>query len=250
MRAAAALDVERLRDAGLVVEAGFAAVELSAHPDAEAGAAELLGTEGLAVAGVALALRPWEQAAVALAALETALDAIEELAGDDRALVPLLVAATDDDERAAAAGEVEQHRYLWTRGAALGAVLDATHRAADRCRERGLVPAFLPRPGSAIESPREIDALAGALDLDLVRLALDVEGLRRAGGEPPAFVGGVRGDHGLRARRRGPRRRRAAGRGGLRGLDHRGRPARRRGPRIGARTARRGRRRLTPRRIV
>ena len=42
MRAAAALDVERLRDAGLVAEAGFAAVELSAPPDAEAGAAELL----------------------------------------------------------------------------------------------------------------------------------------------------------------------------------------------------------------
>lgn len=188
MRAAAALDVERLRDAGLVVEAGFAAVELSAPPDAEAGAAEALGAEGLAVAGVVLLLRPWEPAAAALAALETALDAVEELADDDRALVPLLVAETDDAERAAAAGEVEQHRHLWTRGAALGTVLDAIHRAAERCQERGLVPAFLPRPGSAIESPREIDALANAADLDLVRLALDVEGLRRAGGEPPAFV--------------------------------------------------------------
>ena len=75
------------------------------------------------------------------------------------------------------------------RGAALGAVLDAAHRAAERCRERGLVPAFLPRPGSAIEAPREIDALANAADLDLLRLALDVEGLRRAGGDPLAFVG-------------------------------------------------------------
>ena len=188
MRAAAALDVGRLRDAGLVTEAGFAAVELSAPPDADAGAAELLGTEGLATAAVVLLLRPWQQAAAALAELETALDAVEELVGGDRALVPLLVAESDDAERAAAAGEVEQHRHLWTRGAALGAVLDAAHRAAERCQERGLVPAFLPRPGSAIESPREIDALANAVDLDLVRLALDVEGLRRAGGEPLAFV--------------------------------------------------------------
>lgn len=188
MRAAATLDVGRLRDAGLAAEAGFAAVELSAAPEAEAGAAELLGTDGLAVAGVVLLLRPWLPAAAAVAELETALDAIEELTDDDGALVPLLVAGTDDAERAAAAGEVEQHRYLWTRGAALGTVLDATHRAAERCRERGLVPAFLPRPGTAIESPREIDALANAVDADLAGLALDVEGLRRAGGDELAFV--------------------------------------------------------------
>ena len=171
-----------------MTEAGFAAVELGAPPDADAGAAELLGRRGSRPPPWCCCCGRGSAGGGRVAELETALDAVEELVGGDRALVPLLVAESDDAERAAAAGEVEQHRYLWTRGAALGAVLDAAHRAAERCQERGLVPAFLPRPGSAIESPREIDALANAVDLDLMRLALDVEGLRRAGGEPLAFV--------------------------------------------------------------
>ena len=248
MRAAAALDVERLRDAGLVAEAGFAAVELSGcrtRRPARPSCSARRGSRWPA-SSCGCARRP---AAAALAELEPALDAVEELAGVDPARWCRCWSPRRTTPCAAAAGEVEQHRYLWTRGAALGAVLDATHRAAERCQERGLVPAFLPRPGSAIESPREIDALAGALDLDLVRLALDVEGL----------LGGLASRQ--RSWRSSPKRTvyvRVAedlavvaplAAAGYVGWITAGVPPCC-CPRIGARTARGGRRGLTPRRMV
>jgi sugar phosphate isomerase/epimerase len=170
--------------------AGFAAVELRA-----AGVDEplrrALEAEGVQLAAAPLELSPeasrGERRELEQARAE-ALDALAELGGGTDEVVVLLLDATADPERLAAAGEVEAHRRLWTTGARLARLVDELHRAAEACRDRGLVPAALPRPGTLLETPREVDALAHALDVDLVGLCLDVEGWRTAGGDPAAFV--------------------------------------------------------------
>jgi sugar phosphate isomerase/epimerase len=180
MRAAAAVS----GPSGLepAAEAGFAAVELPAPPDARA--VERLGAASLALAAVVLPILPRSSRLAQERAIEEALDLVSAV-GDLERTVALLLDATDDPERAAAAGRVEEHRFLWTRGSRLGQVADAAHRAADHARERGLHVAFLPRPGTPIETPREVDALAYALDPDLLGLAFDVAGWQ---GEPLAYV--------------------------------------------------------------
>lgn len=180
MRAAAAVSGPQALEAA--AEAGFVAVELPAPPDERT--VERLGAGSLALAGVVLPILPRSTRLAQERAIEEALDLVSAV-GDLTGTVVLLLDATDDPERAAAAGKVEEHRFMWTRGSRLGEVADAAHRAADHARERGLEVAFLPRPGTPIETPREVDALAYALDPDGLGLAFDVAAWQ---GEPLAYV--------------------------------------------------------------
>lgn len=180
MRAAAAVSGPQALEAA--AEAGFAAVELPAAPDERS--VERLGAASLALAGVVLPILPRTSRLAQERAIEEALDLVSAI-GDLDGTVALLLDATDDPERVAAAGNVEEHRFMWTRGSRLGQVADAAHRAADHARERGLEVAFLPRPGTPIETPREIDGLAHALDPDLLGLAFDAGGWQ---GDAVAYV--------------------------------------------------------------
>jgi inosose dehydratase len=168
--------------------AGYAGTELGPPGYLQAGA---LAGRGLALAGSFLPLRlsrP-EHAAEDLAALDAALDLLDRMtpAQEGRPLV-LLSDAFCEPERMAGAGRIEQLPDTWLSDERFGVLVDAAHRAAERCRERGYQVAFHYHGGTYVETPREIERFVERFDSRLLGLCFDSGHSLFGGGDPVEFL--------------------------------------------------------------
>lgn len=171
-----------------MVAAGYAGTELGPPGYFQGG--ELDG-RGLALAGSFLPLRlsRTEHAAEDLAALDGALDLLDRMtpAEGGRPLV-LLSDAFCEPERMAGAGRIEQLPDTWLSDQRFGVLVDAAHRAAERCRVRGYEVAFHYHGGTYVETPREIERFVERFDSSLLGLCFDSGHSLFGGGDPAEFL--------------------------------------------------------------
>lgn len=178
--------------AGTLADAGYAGTELGPPSYFGDGAetAVLLGEHGLALVGALMPMRlsrheAREEDADALGATLTMLEAAA--AGGPLPRV-LLADALVEPDRIHHAGAIERHPETWLPEGRFATLLDAVHRSAEQCRERGFEVAFHHHAGTYVETPREIARLAEAIDPSLLGLCLDAGHVCFGGGEPLAVL--------------------------------------------------------------
>jgi inosose dehydratase len=113
----------------------------------------------------------------ALALLDTASD------GRERPVVVLSDAFCEPD-RMRYAGAIEAHPETWLDETRWQLLVDNVHRAAELCRDREFTASFHPHVGTYVETPREVYALIGAMDVDLLGLCFDTGHTAFGGGDP------------------------------------------------------------------
>lgn len=116
--------------------------------------------------------------------LGTALDTLD--AGDGDVLIAALALSAGRAERAGRATEPGTPRLTddgWRR------LADLLHGAAQSALARGRRLAFHPHAGTYVETPDEVERLAGETDAGLVGVCLDVGHYLVGGGDPSAAVG-------------------------------------------------------------
>lgn len=174
--------------AGIIAETGYAGTELGppGYFGEGAGITELLGEHGLALAAALVPMRfsRWEAAAEDRELLDRTLMSLELAAGGGPPPVVLLADAVVEPDRINHAGAIEQRRDSWLPDARFATLVDAVHRAAERCSERGFTAALLPHAGSYVETPREVARVAEAMDPALVGLCFDSAQSVLGGGDP------------------------------------------------------------------
>ncbi|MGN6378550.1 MAG: sugar phosphate isomerase/epimerase family protein [Gaiellales bacterium] len=184
-------DPDRVLDA--MASAGYEGTELGppGYFGDGAGAAGALDQRGLALAGSFLPLRlsRAERAAEDTAYLDATLTLLDESTPAERGRpVVLLSDAFEEPERMAGAGRIEQLPDTWLSDARFSTLVDAAHRAAERCRDRGYEVAFHYHGGTYVETPREIDRFVQQLDRSLLGLCYDSGHSMFGGGDPVAFL--------------------------------------------------------------
>lgn len=122
-------------------------------------------------------------------ALDAALALLERTTpeGGERPRV-LIADAFCEPERLAYAGRIEAHRDAWLSDARFALLAANAQRAAERCRARGYLPAFHYHGGTYVETPREIERFAAAVDPGLIGLCFDSGHSLFGGGDPVAFL--------------------------------------------------------------
>jgi inosose dehydratase len=156
-----------------------------------AAAAAALGERGLALVGSFLPLRlsRAEHAHEDTAYLEEALSLLDATTPEESGRpVVLLSDAFCEPERMAGAGRIEELPETWLSEARFATLVDAAHRAAERCRERGHEVAFHYHGGTYVETPREIERFVERLDRSLLGLCFDSGHSLFGGGDPLAFL--------------------------------------------------------------
>ncbi len=175
-----------------IAEAGYAGTELGppAYFGEGAQAAELLGEYDLTLVAALLPQRFSRREAHAedTARLDRTLSTLEAAVAGGELPRVLLCDAVHEPERIDCAGAIEQHPEAWLPDARFATLLDAVHRSAERCRERGFGVAFHHHAGSYVETPREIARFAEALDASLLGLCFDVGQSVFGGGDPLELV--------------------------------------------------------------
>jgi inosose dehydratase len=174
--------------ARLMADAGYAGTELGPPSYFGDGAAiaELLGEYHLELVGALVPMRlsraeAREEDSEALARTLTMLEAAAAGAPLPRVL---LADALVEPDRSHHAGAIERHPETWLPEGRFATLLDAVHRSAESCRERGFEVALHPHAGTYVETPREIARVAEAMDPSLVGLCLDVGHVCFGGGDP------------------------------------------------------------------
>jgi inosose dehydratase len=156
-----------------------------------AGTAAALEERGLALVGSFLPLRlsRKEHADEDFAFLDRALRILDETTppGGTRPLA-LISDAFCEPERMAGAGRIEELPDTWLGDARFELLVANAHRAAERCLARGYRPAFHYHGGTYVETPREIDRFAAALDSNLLGFCFDSGHSLFGGGDPVAFL--------------------------------------------------------------
>lgn len=151
---------------------------------------DALAQRSLTLAGAFLPLRFSRAEAFAedAAALDRWLAILERASSADDPPVALLSDAFCEPERMALSGRIEEHREAWLPDARWPVLLDALHRHALSCCERGFPVAFHHHAGTYVETPREIDRLVEGLDRSLLGLCFDSGHLAFGGGDPSSFL--------------------------------------------------------------
>ncbi len=120
-------------------------------------------------------------------AFRTDLEGLErtiEIAGHGAPSAVVLLADAGTPERARAAGRPGELRRTALAGSGLERAIDRLSRAAELCRERGLVAALHPEIGSHVEAPSEVEAFLGRTEPELLGLCLDTGHTLVGGGDP------------------------------------------------------------------
>ena len=169
-----------------IAEAGYAGTELGppAYFGDGAGTAELLAEHELALVAAMVPMRLSRDEAHEedAEALGEALTMLEAAAAGGALPRVLLADALVEPDRIHHAGAIEQRPETWLPEGRLATLLDAVHRSAERCRERGFDVAFHHHAGTYVETPREIARLAEAMDPSLIGLCLDAGHVAFGGG--------------------------------------------------------------------
>jgi inosose dehydratase len=174
--------------AKIIAEAGYAGTELGppSYFGEGGGIAELLGEHGLALAGALVPMRFSRRDAHEEddELLDRTLATLELAAGGGALPVVLLADAVIEPDRIEYAGAIEERRESWLPEPRFATLLDAVHRAAERCSQRGFTAALLPHAGSYVETPREVARVAEAIDPALLGLCFDSAQSVLGGGDP------------------------------------------------------------------
>jgi inosose dehydratase len=151
---------------------------------------ELLAAHDLELVGSFLPLRFSRDEGFAedMRALDSALGVLTEASEGREQPVVLLSDAFCEPDRMRYAGAVEAHPETWLGERRQQLLYDNTHRAAERCRERGFVTSFHPHAGTYVETPREVAALLEHMDTSLLGLCFDTGHSAFGGGDPLALL--------------------------------------------------------------
>ena len=156
-----------------------------------AGAAAAMAERGLSLVGSFLPMRLSRRDHVDedFGFLDRSLALLEESTPADGVRPAVLISdAFIEPDRVAGAGRIEQLPGTWLPDARFDLLAANAHRAAERCRERGFLPAFHYHGGTYVETPREIDRLAERLEPDLLGFCFDSGHSAFGGGDPVAFL--------------------------------------------------------------
>jgi inosose dehydratase len=171
-----------------IAETGYAGTELGppSYFGEGAGLAELLGEYDLALVGSFLPLRFSHREAHAedAAILDRTLTTLEAAAAGGPLPKVLLADAFQEPDRMHHAGAIEEHPETWLSDGRFATLVDAVHRSAERCRERGFDVALHYHAGTYVETPREIARFAEAMDTSLLGLCFDTGHSAFGGGDP------------------------------------------------------------------
>jgi inosose dehydratase len=99
-----------------------------------------------------------------------------------------LLADAGTPQRFAAAGRPEELRRTALRGSSLEAATARLRRAAEQCREAGVLAALHPEVGSHIESQAEIEAFLVRVEAELLGFCLDTGHTLIGGADPLALA--------------------------------------------------------------
>ena len=154
------------------------------------GVAELLGRAGLELVGSFLPFRFSRAEAFAeeLRAMDETLDLLLAAAGGREPPVLLLSDAFVEPDRLRYAGRIDRHPETWLSPARAELLVSNLHRAAERAAERGFRVALHYHAGTYVETEREIEAVAAAMDTALLGLCLDSGHAAFAGLSPIALL--------------------------------------------------------------
>jgi inosose dehydratase len=171
-----------------IAETGYAGTELGppSYFGEGAGLAELLGEYDLALVGSFLPLRFSHREAHAedAAILDRTLTTLEAAAAGGPLPRMLLADAFCEPDRMHYAGAIEEHPETWLADGRFATLVDAVHRSAEQCRERGFDVALHYHAGTYVETPREIARFAEAMDTSLLGLCFDTGHSAFGGGDP------------------------------------------------------------------
>jgi inosose dehydratase len=177
-----------------MAETGYAGTELGppSYFGEGAGLAELLGEYDLALVGSFLPMRFSRKEAHAedTAMLDRTLATLEEAAAGGPLPKVLLADGFVEPDRMHHAGAIEEHPEAWLSDARWAILVDAVHRAAERCRERGFEVALHYHAGTYVETPREIARFAEVMDRSLLGLCFDTGHSAFGGGDPLELLQG------------------------------------------------------------
>jgi len=98
--------------------------------------------------------------------------------------VVVLSDAFCEPDRMRYAGAIEAHPETWLDETRWQLLIDNVHRAAELCRDREFTASFHPHVGTYVETPREVYALLGAMDAELLGLCFDTGHSAFGGGDP------------------------------------------------------------------
>jgi inosose dehydratase len=156
-----------------------------------AGAAAAMADRGLSLVGSFLPMRLSRREHVDedFGFLDRSLALLEESTPGDGVRPAVLISdAFSEPDRVAGAGRIDQLPDTWLPDARFDLLAANAHRAAERCRERGFLPAFHYHGGTYVETPREIDRLAERLEPDLLGFCYDSGHSAFGGGDPVSFL--------------------------------------------------------------
>jgi len=174
--------------ADAIASSGYAGTELGPPGYFGEGleVAQLLGDRDLELVGSFLPLRfsRAESFPEDLRALEAALALLDAASDGRERPVVLLSDAFCEPDRMRYAGAIEAHPETWLDEGRRKLLVDNVHRAAELCRDSEFVPSFHPHVGTYIETPRELDALLEAMDVELLGLCFDTGHCAFGGGDP------------------------------------------------------------------
>ena len=112
-------------------------------------------------------------------ALEATLGLLDEASeGRERPVVLLSDAFCEPDRMPLRRRDRGAPRDVARASAGSACCSTTSHRAAERCRERGFTTSFHPHAGTYVESPREVHALLEHMDPSLLGLCFDTRPLR------------------------------------------------------------------------
>jgi inosose dehydratase len=154
-------------------------------------AARALERRGLELVGSFLPLRlsRSEHLEEDMAFLERALDLLDRTTPSSGERPRVLISdAFCEPDRLAQAGRIEQRPETWLSEARFVTLTDSAQRAAERCHERGYVPAFHYHGGTYVETPREIARFTARVDPGLLGLCFDSGHSLFGGGDPIEFL--------------------------------------------------------------
>jgi inosose dehydratase len=176
-----------------ILDAGYEGTELGppGYFGNSSRTAEALAERRLELVGSFLPLRlsRREHMEQDFAFLDSTLGILDETTpdGGERPVV-LLSDAFVEPARIAGAGRIEQLPDTWLDENRFRLLVDNTHRAAERCSERGYHAAFHYHGGTYVETPREIDRFAELLNPSLLGICFDSGHSAFGGGNPVDFL--------------------------------------------------------------
>jgi inosose dehydratase len=175
-----------------VRRAGYDGVELGPPGfmgDAK-GTRAALSDRGLLLVGAYLDLRFSRQETIAdeLALLVDRARFVFEAAPAGAVPFAVLSDSTAEPDRLAVACRAAEHPGTWLDGARFETLMSNIHRAAEVCRNAGLLPVIHPHVGTYVETDREIRRVCDRLDGSLMGLCLDTGHAWLGGADPLALL--------------------------------------------------------------